>query len=228
MFWCFFFLCSRSDVCFCEAWDIKNWIFSCQPLSSTAVQSCSVKSFLFIVKECRERVSPPSKANKKGVRSSLLSASMPKLWMGIVFVNCQQLESRLPTFFLCVCVHPLPSVGETRDNDSLITEGTFLKAASPPARPPQGTGKYCLSHGAVYLFQLHPASRQFIILQKSSAGWRWESVSNSLLFVILWCHGLLSRPARLWCRLIGSDMRGRDSKGSHHPKKKKCAPGAAQ
>lgn len=49
----------------------------------------------------RERGYPPFRANKK-VQSSPVSASMPKLWMGIVFLNCQQLESRLPTFFLCV------------------------------------------------------------------------------------------------------------------------------
>lgn len=57
--------------------------------------------FLFTVMECRQRVSPFPKPTKR-FWSSPLSASMSKLWMGIVFLNCQQLGSRLPTFLLCM------------------------------------------------------------------------------------------------------------------------------
>lgn len=53
--------------------------------------------------ECRKRVFPSLSQQKKG-RASPQSASMPELWMGIVFLNCQQPESRLPTFLLCVHV----------------------------------------------------------------------------------------------------------------------------
>lgn len=51
----------------------------------------------------KEGISLPKQT--KGASSNPLSASVTKLWMGIVFLSCQQLESRLPAFLLCVCTH---------------------------------------------------------------------------------------------------------------------------
>ena len=99
-----FFLCSRSDVCFCEAWDIQNWIFSCQLLSSTAVQSCSVKSFLFTVKECRERVSPPFQSQQKGGPVQTTECLNAQTVNGHRFCQLPTTRKQTPhLLLLCVC-----------------------------------------------------------------------------------------------------------------------------
>lgn len=63
--------------------------------------------------------------------------------MGIVFLNCQQLEKQTP-HLLPLCVHPLPRQGETRDNERLITHHKRLKVAHREREPsgiPETTAK---------------------------------------------------------------------------------------
>lgn len=105
----------------------------------------SVKSFFFFVR-CKGMQSEDIPLPKPAKRfwSSPLSASMSKLWMGMVFLNCQQLESRLPTFFLCVCSTPTAKWGWNKgqwqsDHTRHIFEGSPTLAK--PHRKPTNTAR---------------------------------------------------------------------------------------
>lgn len=92
----------RIHVCFLFAASRLNSQCGLHPCKSTPFFHCNGMQ--------REGI-PLPKLTKR-LWSSPLSASMPKLWMGIVFLKCQQLESRLPTFFHCVYA----STGKERVN----------------------------------------------------------------------------------------------------------------
>lgn len=166
----------------------QNFHLSVSQLVLWCIDSAAWENLFFSHCEGMQREGIPLPKPKNRVPSSLLSASMPKLWMGIIFLNCQQVESRLPTFILCVCSAPAGKWGWNKGQWQSDHTIPIFWGSPPLAKPPQDTGKYCQIHkGAVYLFQPCHASRVFILLQKSSAGWRWGQfsitppISNSVM-----------------------------------------------
>lgn len=106
----------------------------CSSLSAHVVAYSSVKAVVFHCKGMQREGFPLPKPTEKG-------PVQPTECLNAQTVN-EHRFSQLPTtrkqtpYLLPLCVHPLPSEGETRDNDSLITQGKYLKAAHHLRGPP--------------------------------------------------------------------------------------------
>lgn len=188
MFWCVFLWSMNTEL-------LGVTLGSCWGVQTEQLCNSSV---FFTVRECGERVPPPPRKPTERVCSSKLRASIAKLWMNIISPKLPTTRKQTP-YRLPLCVHPLPSEGETRDNDSLITQGKYLKAAHHSLGPPGIPANTAKVAKVLFTSPLVDSSFSSKSPQQDEDKSDFQRAS---LFVILWCHGSLHG-----C-LFGSDMRG--------------------
>lgn len=114
-------------------------------------QISSVKPiFFFHCKGMQREGVTPSQSQQKGSGPAHRVLQCPNCEWASFFLNCQQLESRLPTFFLCVCA-PTAKRGWNKgqclpDHTRQMFEGSPPLARAP--RTPENTAKVLFTYSS--------------------------------------------------------------------------------